>query len=115
MRALLWSKNRPPIPYASRAKRWSSPLDSASNVSGQTREWSASQVLFKGLAMTPTSSWEFAATVTPQQMGVPERAERTIVTIARCLLKDVNFPRSLCVEMFFAHLQKGRRTLHYTA
>ena len=44
---------------------------------------------------------EFAATNTPQQNGVSERDGRTIANIARCLLKDAEFPKSL-EEKFFA-------------
>ena len=36
---------------------------------------------------------------TPQQNGVAERANRTIVEMARCMLFEANFPNSLWAEM----------------
>ena len=60
---------------------------------------------------------EFAATATAQQVGVSERDGRTIATIARCLLKDGNFPQTCGAKRFLKQFifPTGRCTLHYTA
>lgn len=55
---------------------------------------------------------EFAATATPQQVGVPERDGRTIANIVRFLLKDGNIPPNLWGEMFFAAVYNSNRSLH---
>ncbi|CAN0393136.1 unnamed protein product, partial [Laminaria digitata] len=55
---------------------------------------------------------EFAATNTLQQNGVSERDGRTIANIARCLLKDAGFPKSLWGEMFFTATYLVNRMPH---
>ncbi len=57
-------------------------------------------------------SMEYAATATPQQIGISERDGRTIATIARCLLKDGNFPPTLWGEMFFTAVFISNRSPH---
>lgn len=64
------------------------------------------------------SALEFAAIVTPKQVGESERDRRTIATIARCLLKEGVFPHdlvegmvlrgSLCLQQQVAALQTKR-------
>ena len=41
---------------------------------------------------------EYAATNTPQQIGVSERDGQTLAGVTRCLLKDGDFPPSMCRE-----------------
>ena len=55
---------------------------------------------------------EIAATNTPQQNGVSERDGRTIANIARCLLKEAGFPKSLWGEMFFTATYLANRMPH---
>lgn len=95
--------NRPSVPYTSTAKRWPSPLGSASNTSGKTRGWSTPQV-------PPRASQRFR-----HCFGVRNNRDsttssgRTISTIARCLLKDGNFPPSLWGKKFFAAAYNSNR------
>ena len=55
---------------------------------------------------------EFAATNTPQQNGVSERDGQTITNIARCLLKDAGFHKSLWGGTLFTVTYLANRMPH---
>ena len=55
---------------------------------------------------------EFAATNTPQQIGVSESVGRTLCAMVRCVLADSGFPSSMWWELFMAAAYLKNRTLH---
>ena len=59
-------------------------------------------------------SVDYAATATPQQIGISERDGRTIATFGRCVLKNGKFPPSLWGEMLFTAVFIRNRSLHST-
>ena len=72
-----------------------------------------SQRLLK-LCVDAGISVEYAATATPQQIGISERDGCTIATFGRCLLKDGKFLPSLWGEIFFTAVFISNRSLHST-
>ena len=55
---------------------------------------------------------EFAATNTPQQIGVSEGVRRTLCAMVRCMLADSGFPSSMWGEPFMAAAYLKNRTPH---
>ena len=55
---------------------------------------------------------EFTSTHSPQQNGGSERDGRTLTEIARCLLSDGGFPKSLWGEMFVTAAFLVNKALH---
>ena len=69
---------------------------------------------FQGFCNDSEIALGFVATVTPQHVGVSERDGRTIANIARCLLKDGNYPSNLWIEMFFEAVYNSNRSPYAT-
>ena len=55
---------------------------------------------------------EFAATNTPQQIGMSERVGRTLCTIVECMLANSGFPTSIWGELFMAAAYLKNSILH---
>ena len=67
---------------------------------------------FKTLCVNAGINVEYTATNTPQQNGVSERDGQTLTKIARCLMKDGNFPPSLWGELIFTAAYLSYRSPH---
>ena len=55
---------------------------------------------------------EFAATNTPQQIGVSERVGITLCATVRCMLADSGFPSSMWGGLFMAAVYLKNKTPH---
>ena len=89
------------IPFGGRTVRWR-----ADNGGEHTGEEFRQYCLESGIIH------EFAATNTPQQIGVSERMGRTLCAMVRCMLADSDFPSSMSRELFTAAEYLKSRTPH---
>ena len=89
------------IPFGGRIVRWRA--DQGGEYTGER---------FQQYCLETGKIQGFAATNTPQQIGVSERVERTMCAMVGCMLADSGFPSSMWGELFMMAAFLKNRTPH---